>query len=135
MNRHRYRLIGNRYRFRRREDTTRRSRKNLKGDSADAPSFYDHNARRRESVSCSTINKTIPSPLQNANAKYTRTDSRCTVRTATRLRMCTRVRVKVGKRARRGKSCENRRRTNFLRDDFRGFPSRRIGLSNRLWAI
>lgn len=43
--------------------------------------------------------KPSPSPLQNANAKYTRTDSRGALylHTATRLRMCTRAREKEGK--------------------------------------
>lgn len=50
--------------------------KNLKGDSADAPSFYDHNARRRESVSCPTINKTIPHTPCRTQTRSTHEDTR-----------------------------------------------------------
>lgn len=50
--------------------------KNLKGDSADAPSFYDHNARRRESVSCPTINKTIPHTPYRTQTRSTHEDTR-----------------------------------------------------------
>lgn len=49
--------------------------KNLKGDSADVPSFHDHNARRRESVS-SAPRSIKPSPIPLAERKrevHTRT--------------------------------------------------------------
>lgn len=115
MNRHRYRLIGNRYR-----SCTTRVKDAVGKISKVTPQMLLHfTITMRGAAKAFPARRSIkpsPSPLQNANAKYTRTDSWCTIRTATWLRMCMRAREKESNgsaRARREKCCENQRRSDF----------------------